>query len=129
MENMTKEKRLAFLCNSVRTLSNNGRFDECKDIIYSSMSEFPDNPEPHNLLGIVLEKTGEHMKAMSHFRAAWALDPTYEPAINNLNTFGNLMSFGALAYDLSDCSKKGDSDIQIQYDENGIGHVVRRRRA
>ena len=122
-----KEKKLALLCNNIRVLSNNGRFDECKEIIYSSMSEFPDNPEPHNLLGIVLEKTGEHMKAMNHFRAAWALDPTYEPAITNLNTFGNMMSFGVLAYDLSDCENKRSEDVQIKYDEFGIGHVIRRR--
>jgi hypothetical protein len=34
-----------------------------------------------NLIGVLLEKMGDHFTAMKHFRAAWALDPlTYRQA-------------------------------------------------
>ena len=41
-------------------------------------------PEPHNLMGILYEITGDDDKARKHYRAAYALDPTYTPACRNL---------------------------------------------
>ena len=43
-----------------------------------------DAPEPHNLLGILAEINGDDGKARKHYRAAYALDPTYKPACRNL---------------------------------------------
>lgn len=44
----------------------------------------PDAPEPHNLLGILAELKGDDSVARKHYRAAYALDPTYKPACRNL---------------------------------------------
>jgi Flp pilus assembly protein TadD len=41
-------------------------------------------PQPHNLLGILCELTGDDNTARKHYRAAYALDPTYKPACRNL---------------------------------------------
>jgi Flp pilus assembly protein TadD len=43
-----------------------------------------DSPQPHNLLGILYEIAGNDDKARKHYRAAYALDPTYKPACRNL---------------------------------------------
>ena len=43
-----------------------------------------DAPEPHNLLGIFYELTGDYQAARKHYRAAYALDPTYKPSCRNL---------------------------------------------
>lgn len=43
-----------------------------------------DFPEPHNLLGVLAEFRREVQVAQKHYRAALALDPTYEPANKNL---------------------------------------------
>ena len=43
-----------------------------------------DAPEPHNLLGILYELTGDFQAARKHYRAAYALDPTYKPSCRNL---------------------------------------------
>lgn len=43
-----------------------------------------DAPEPHNLLGILNELTGDDIAARRHYRAAYALDPAYTPACRNL---------------------------------------------
>ena len=40
--------------------------------------------EPHNLLGIFFELRGDDNNARKHYRAAYALDPTYQPACRNL---------------------------------------------
>ena len=41
-------------------------------------------PEPHNLLGILCELILDDNTARKHYRAAYALDPTYKPACRNL---------------------------------------------
>ena len=69
-----------------------GRYEEARCQIISRMIRDPDSPEPHNLLGILLEKEGEPVAAMKHFRAAWALDPSYEPARKNLESFAGEMT-------------------------------------
>ena len=55
-----------------------------------AMEKYPDAAQPHNLYGAILEMTDQHVSAMKHFRAALALDPTYEPASYNLEQYGTL---------------------------------------
>lgn len=113
------------LCVRVKTLVLDGQLDTCVELICKHMSLYPHAPEPHNLLGIVLEKMGDHVNGMKHFLAAWALDPTYEPANHNLNTFGTFFSSGRCAYDESDIPSSSKSlNFKIEYDEHGIGRVV-----
>lgn len=69
------------------------------------MSEAPHAPEPHNLMGIILENENDHIGAMKHFRAAWALDPTYLPARFNMEQYGRFSAVERVdAYDESDCT-------------------------
>ncbi|MFW5915697.1 MAG: response regulator, partial [Planctomycetota bacterium] len=42
-------------------------------------------PEAHNLLGALMEILGDEDEAQGNYRKAVSLDPTYEPARNNLN--------------------------------------------
>ena len=114
------------LCSLVRESVQQGEFEHCLQQIRSAMAEFPDAPQPHNLLGIILEKQGNHSGAMRHFRAAWALDPTYLPAEENMKTYATFYSRGRSAYDESDCEAAGNEDCSISYDARGIGHVTRR---
>lgn len=90
------------LCSTVKNLVANREYENCIAVIRAAMGENPDSPQPHNLLGIVLEKTGNHSAAMKHFRAAWALDPTYAPALHNLNTYGTFFTHGDCAFDEND---------------------------
>lgn len=95
-------EQLNNLCTSIRTFVSNGDYESCIAPICEAMRQNPHAPHPHNLLGIVLEKMGNHLEAMKHFRAAWALDPTYTPASHNLNTYGTFFSKGICAFDESD---------------------------
>jgi hypothetical protein len=125
----TKGNDLNNLCNTIRELVREDKFGECEEIISDAMGRFPHSPEPHNLIGILLETEGDHLAALKHFRAASALDPTYLPAKHNLERYGRFFYSGDdIAFDESDCPKDLgiDNDLKIEYDEHGIGRVVKR---
>lgn len=52
--------------------------------IANAMIQDMNAPEPHNLLGILCELILDDNTARKHYRAAYALDPTYKPACRNL---------------------------------------------
>lgn len=120
------KKALNMLCSIVRELADKGEYGKCEFLISDAMGKYPHAPEPHNLTGVLLEKNGDHAAAMRHFRAAWALDPTYLPARQNLESFGTFYSKGLYAFDESDCPKEKHAEYVTVYDEHGIGHIRRK---
>ncbi len=115
---------LTRLCALVKSSVAEGKYKSCIGLICQAMERYPHAPEPHNLLGIILEKTGDHLTAMKHFRAARALDPTYRPANYNLSTYGTFISCGMCAFDESDVPPEPPNNIEIEYDKCGVDHVV-----
>ena len=61
-----------------------GDIQSAKSYISEAMTLSMDTPEPHNLLGILSEMKGDDNTARRHYRAAYALDPTYKPSCRNL---------------------------------------------
>lgn len=117
------------LCDRVRSLVQKREFDSCYILIAEAMKNSPHAPEPHNLLGMLLESEGDHLLAMKHFRAAWALDPTYLPARHNLEVYGTFFSNGTGAYDEDDCPVLEEKNkYMVEYDDNKIGHIVRKNK-
>ena len=113
------------LCDRARALIKNWEFDECWTLLCDAMGRYPNLPEPNNLLGILLEKQGSHVLAMKHFRAAWALDPTYRPARQNIERYGSFFSVEAVAFDESDCPPDPlEGRIEVSYDARGVGHAA-----
>ena len=86
------------LCTQVRSLISKEEYKTCFQVICQAMEHHPHAPEPHNLLGILCEMQGNHPSAMRHFRAAYALDPGYSPARENLNSYGTFFASGRIAY-------------------------------
>ena len=123
---VTRSKELSDLCVQVRSLMASREYDTCSRLICQAMTLFPSAPHPHNLMGVLLEKTGDHASAMKHFRAAWALDPTYGPASQNLSAYGTFYSRGTAAYDEEDCRDES-APCTVEYDRMGIGHILRRK--
>lgn len=121
---------LSALCVKVRELIGMQDYKKCESLICGAMEKYPHAAEPHNLIGILLEKKRDHLTAMKHFRAAWALDPTYLPARQNLDCYGTFFSGGRSAYDESDCTAEenaGNHNIdKVEYGANGVGRSVRR---
>jgi hypothetical protein len=97
-----------------RDLIRQKRFSECEAVLATAMFSHPHDAVPHNLMGLLLEGKGCHVEAMRHFRAAYALDPTYRPAAWNLDCFGSFYRVTEPAYQASDCEdatgdRKGDN--------------------
>jgi len=63
---------------------HNHEFEKSYKTIINAININPNAPEPHNLLGIWYEFKNNKDLARKHYRAAYALDPTYKPASENL---------------------------------------------
>lgn len=98
LANSNLDMDLDTLCVLAKKLTENNELRKCFHLICRAMELFPDAPQPHNLLGILFEKEGNHCSAMKHFRAAYSLDPSYTPAQQNLNTYGTFYSAGKCNY-------------------------------
>ena len=76
---------------------------EAESVAAKAMADAPHEAQPHKLMGIIMERENDHRQDMKHFRAAWALDPTFIPARVNMERYG---SFGFAmprpAYDEAD---------------------------
>jgi Flp pilus assembly protein TadD len=66
-----------------------GRFGEAEAYLRSATALDISSPQPHNLYGVLLERSGDRLRALRHYRAATDLDPTYMPAKNNLFRAGS----------------------------------------
>ena len=119
----TRCEELTDLCQKVRELSARCEYDTCAQMVAEAMAVYPCAPQPHNLLGVLMEHVGDHGNAMRQFRAAMDLDPTYAPARQNLTTYGTFCSTGTVAFDECDCP---GSACRIEYDAHGVGRIVRR---
>ncbi|MGN0416203.1 MAG: NAD-binding protein [Agathobacter sp.] len=60
-------ERLEKRCKS---LMEKREYDKCEKAIQKAMAADPHSAVPHNLMGILMEKKGDHVLAMKHFRAA-----------------------------------------------------------
>lgn len=124
-------EELTKYCYEVRELITMHRYKESESLIVELLSKYAHSAVPHNLYGILLEKENNHILAMKHFRAANALNPTYIPARYNLEQYGAWNNhFVKAAYCTNDCMKiceaNNDNQFMVTYDENNIGHIVRK---
>ncbi|NCB32343.1 MAG: hypothetical protein EOM64_00430 [Erysipelotrichia bacterium] len=83
-------EQLNIVILQARHMMDRKEYRQCEQLLKKSMAECPDDAVPHNLMGLLYEKQNNHIGAMKHFRAAWALDPTYRPALMNLDNFGTV---------------------------------------
>jgi DNA-binding response OmpR family regulator len=60
-------------------------FDAAVEHVRKAISLDPSRPEAFNLLGVLMEVRHRRSEAQEQYRAALALDPTYEPARKNLH--------------------------------------------
>lgn len=125
-----RKKELQVLCNKIRGLVEQAEFWQCEQLLCDAMRRYPHDAEPHNLFGILLEKQGDHVTAMRHFRAALDLNPTHFPARCNLELFGTFYSRGNCVYDETDCPEaEYVHSYRIEYNEHGIGRLVKNKKS
>ena len=105
-------------------------YPAAKEYLKYAMFENENNnaPEVHNLYGVLAEFTGDLSLAGKHYRAAYALDPTYKPASRNLE---RITSFYFIPRDTKpDFGDKPETKEIINYilefDNRNIGHLRKR---
>lgn len=98
---------------SIRQAAASLRSKDC-DSAYSQIVEAmrtdPDAPQPHNLLGIFYELSGDGNMARRHYRAAYSLDPTYKPACRNLERICMDFDDRLPIYDFGDVPEDTDTN-------------------
>lgn len=124
----TDDEKLDQLSHQIQLLISCGNYTDGEKLVCEALMNYPHAAQPHNLFGILLENAGEHAAAMKHFRAAWALDPTFLPARYNMNQYADItLKKHRDAYFAEDCDIPDDKTLyKLEYDENGIGHVISR---
>jgi len=122
------EKTFEDYINSAKMALKEGHFPLAKEKMKKAMNEDPHSPIVHNLYGILEELIKEDNLAHKHYRAAYALDPTYKPAQRNLE---RILVFGkqtdTLAIDFGDGPGEDEEELYIvEYDKNHVGHLRRK---
>ena len=125
---MYDQKQMQALTARVRALVQENHMCEAEAAAAKAMADAPHEAQPHNLMGIIMERENDPIQAMKHFRAACALDPTFVPARINMERYGSFsFTMPRPAYDEADCPQEANAHkCRIETDEHGIGHVVRR---
>lgn len=59
-------------------------FEAALEHVRKAISLDPNRPEAFNLLGALIEIQGDRLEAQKNYRVALSLDPSYKPAIENL---------------------------------------------
>ncbi|WP_017301462.1 response regulator [Nodosilinea nodulosa] len=60
-------------------------FDRARELIGEALKLAPERPEGLTLLGQITEHLGDCLEALKLYRAAYSLDPAYQPAQENLD--------------------------------------------
>ncbi|MBS3986325.1 MAG: hypothetical protein KGZ38_00035 [Erysipelothrix sp.] len=63
------------------------QFSDAYPMIINLMTHYPNEPWAHNLLGCWYEMQGEIILAMKHYRAAYAISPSYVASRQNVVEF------------------------------------------
>lgn len=121
-----QNENLYRFCQLARQLIMSGDYEKCHEMACMEISEYPDAPHPHNILGILHEKTGNHPAAMKHFRAALALDASYLPASQNLQNYGTFYSNGRCAFDEADCESDCTNSCTVAHGHQTTSHIIGR---
>ena len=104
---MAESEEMLHLCSRVRQYLQAGDLKQCNREICYAMYLHPSAPEPHNLMGILLESQRDHVTAMKHFRAAQDLDPTYRPALENMMDYARFdIPRPRCRYCFADCDER-----------------------
>ncbi|WP_313344100.1 tetratricopeptide repeat protein [Sedimentibacter sp.] len=121
-----KSEKFKKLINEATEKLRNDSFDESYKIIKNALCENPDAPEPHNLLGLWYEKNRNYDLARKHYRAAYALDPTYKSATVNLERVCTMFSGRQIPLDFGENLEDSNIDSKNIIDKEATVNVRKR---
>jgi two-component system, OmpR family, alkaline phosphatase synthesis response regulator PhoP len=71
-------------------------FAAAREAVRRAVAADPNQPEAYNLLGALLEIKGTWVEAQKFYRAALDIDPTFKPAMENLERTTSWHKFGGI---------------------------------
>ncbi|MCF8027575.1 MAG: response regulator [Desulfobacteraceae bacterium] len=71
-------------------------FAAAREAVRKAIAADPAQPEAYNLLGVLLEIKKERLEAQKFYRAAIDIDPTFKPALANLDRTTSWNKFGKI---------------------------------
>lgn len=89
------DKDISRYIEEARDAIFNKDYDKAKFCLKEALVNDSSSAEIQNLLGVIEEKTGDRQLAQKYYRVALSLDPTYEPADNNLKRTAMFNSFSS----------------------------------
>lgn len=89
------DKDISRYIEEARDAILNKDYDKAKFCLKEALVNDSSSAEIQNLLGVIEEKTGDRQLSQKYYRAALSLDPTYEPADNNLKRTAMFNSFSS----------------------------------
>ena len=114
--------------NQAIVCMNENKLLQAEEYLKKAMLQNVSAPETHNLFGILYECKGDKLLAAKHYRAAYALDPTYKPAAKNLSRLASWGYSFDRKYDFeNEPIEEGGNGYYIEYDENQIGHIKKKQ--
>lgn len=122
MKNLKTEKFIKLISEATEKLQKNS-LDESYRIIKNALCENPDAPEPHNLLGLWYEKNKKFDLARKHYRAAYALDPTYKSATVNLERVCTMFSGRLIPLDFGESLVESDQNLKNKKETEAESNV------
>jgi len=84
-----KEGGYSFSLELAKRSIGDRHFDAAVEHVRKAIYIDPSRPEAFNLLGALMEIQGDRLEAQKNYRAALSLDPSYDPAIKNLQRSTN----------------------------------------
>ena len=72
---LAQQNEVVKLLQESATLIQNGKFSDAEPLLRRSVKTTPENPDAHNLLGIVLDQLGKPAEAEREYRIAIRLNP------------------------------------------------------
>ncbi|MEA4963417.1 hypothetical protein [Lutispora sp.] len=98
-----------------------GIYLQAEENIKQAMLINPHSSVVHNLYGIFEELLMKDNLARKHYRAAYALDPTYKPAIRNLERISTFEYYlKRIPIDFGDQPEEKAEDTYPAYDDNPV---------
>lgn len=87
------EKQYQQCLKKIREYLRIYHYEKAHNLVQRALTSNPDRVEVYNLLGVLLELRGQTEEAQKLYRAALGVEPTYQPAADNLDRIScNLVS-------------------------------------
>ncbi len=104
-------------------------YPQAEENIKQAMLINPHSSVVHNLYGIFEELLMEDNLARKHYRAAYALDPTYKPAIRNLDRISTFEYYlKRIPIDYGDQPEEKAEDTYTAYYDNPVMRLCKKEK-